>query len=111
MLTKNLTTTQAREQLVSMLAGSPALPDADLDRLVAQAELEVGVFDLDSAAMAGWSMKAALVADAVNVGSDDQKTDRSQHFEHCQSMAALYFQRSRGGTVTTTKLRRSDVIG
>lgn len=43
MLTKNLTTAQAREQLVSMLAGLPALPGADLDRLVAQAELEPGV--------------------------------------------------------------------
>lgn len=88
---KNTTRAAARGELAEMLAGPPALPAETLDRLVDRADQGDGAtFELDGAASTGWTIKAGMVNDAVDVGADDVSTKRSQLWDHCMKMSAHY---------------------
>lgn len=77
--------------LKTAAATAPVLPDADLDKLVAQAALPNGAgWDVNWAAAEGWRWKAAKAAGGFTFTADGVQVDKSMLMDHCVAMIALY---------------------
>ncbi len=110
-----LTEAAARARLERAVRGTPALAVADVDLLMVIARVEEPTleqplpgYDLDAAAAQGWSWRAGILAEQRSVGAEGAKAENQQRFEHALRMVEHY--RGSGGTVTSTKFRRTDVI-
>lgn len=98
----------------------PTLTDAEVDDLLAGAKRTdadglapsdpawTPTYDLDQAAADGWEAKAGKAATGFDFGEDGQRFNRSQLFDQCMKMAALY-RRGKGQARNRSSVLDDDV--
>ena len=78
------------------------------DQMGSARYLDFRAYDLAGAAADAWRQRAGMQADGYDFTADGSSFKRSQWFDHCQRMAAIYDQQR---VTTVTTLLRSDVNG
>src|SRR5215470_12632352 len=105
----------AKDKLKKMIAWDidPALTDGEVDELLGQSSVidHLGnipttedwepTYDLNSAAAAGWLIKAARAASLVEVDPPGSGLFTSKVFDNCRAMARVY-ARKRTRTIDTS---------
>lgn len=94
----------------------PALTDTEVDDLLAGASLIDkngtvpsaegwdATYDLNSAAAAGWLVKAARATALVEVDPPDSGLFTSKVFDNCRAMARIYSKKGLATVVTSPQL-------
>jgi hypothetical protein len=104
-----------KDKLKKMIAwdAEPALTDGEVDELLGQSSVADSLgntpsavdweptYDLNTAAAAGWLVKAARAASLVEVDPPGSGLFTSKVFDNCRAMARVY-SRKRVATVTTS---------
>jgi hypothetical protein len=105
----------AKDKLKKMIAwdGEPTLSDTEVDELLTQSSVtdKNGIapsdvawdatYDLNSAAAAGWLIKAARAASLVEVDPPGSGIVTSKVFDNCRAMARVYARKG-ARTVSTS---------
>jgi len=105
----------AKDKLKKMIAWDtdPAVTDDEVDELLGQSSVAdplgnapsvvdwAPTYDLNSAAAAGWLIKAARAASLVEVDPPGSGLFTSKVFDNCRTMARLY-SRKKAATLSTS---------